>query len=196
MLARRLHYYLAGGRPPGARRRYPGARDATPPRADRPVLLDGGVYFALESPTWTGGLALYDQHLPTTAAARGYLLTAEQFSDVAAQEMHRPPGYEVDVDRVVEAGRLSVGAGRYETIVHTGTGGDGIPALTFTAPWRAHQTRHNPPAARYLAILARGLREAHGWGAERIVMYLRRLPGVQHHQAKLVVRRALATEWK
>jgi len=177
MLARRLHYYLAGGQPPGARRRYPGARDRRPPRANRPVMLSGGVYFALESPTWTGGLAFYDPNLPGRAAARAYLMTAQQFSDVAAQEMHRAPGTDLDIDSVVEAGRLTVGPGRYETILHAGDA-DGIPMLTFTAPWQAHQAEPKPPAARYLSMLAAGLRETHGWSAARTAAYLRRLPGV------------------
>lgn len=34
------------------------------------------------------------------------------------------------------------------------------------------------PSPVYLGMLARGLREAHGWGAERIAGYLVQRPGV------------------
>lgn len=52
--------YLGGGRPPGATRTYPGARDRRPPANDRPLLLPGALFFAWESPTWGGGIAFYD----------------------------------------------------------------------------------------------------------------------------------------
>lgn len=195
MLSRRLRYYLAGGRPPGGARDYPGCRDRRPPRGSRPARLDGGVYFALESRTWTGGLALYDPHLGDTVAGRAYLVTAGQFSDIAAQEMARPPGTDLDLSEAVDTGRMSVGDGRYETIVRAGPDLDGVSMLTFTAPWRAHQARWNAPAARYLALLARGLREAHGWSVARTHAYLHRLPGVHRPGLRALVRDAYATDW-
>src|SRR5205823_6117258 len=39
--AERFHYYIRGGRPPGAARTYPGARDRALPRADEAVWLPG-----------------------------------------------------------------------------------------------------------------------------------------------------------
>lgn len=83
--AARLAWYLTGGRPPGGLRTYPGCRDCRPPRRTVPLLLPGGVYFAGESRAWTGGMAFYDPELPGPAAARGYLMSVEQFADIAAQ---------------------------------------------------------------------------------------------------------------
>lgn len=40
---------------------------------------------------------MYDPLLPGEAAARAYLMTAGQFADVAAQEMYRKPGVDLDV---------------------------------------------------------------------------------------------------
>lgn len=37
LAAVRLRCYLAGGRPPGGARTYPGARDPSPPRRDIPI---------------------------------------------------------------------------------------------------------------------------------------------------------------
>lgn len=56
----RFTCYLAGGRPPGAARTYPGCRDARPPERAVPLLLPGQLYFALESAVWTGGCGFYD----------------------------------------------------------------------------------------------------------------------------------------
>ncbi|MBG0566531.1 histone deacetylase [Actinoplanes aureus] len=175
MCLARLRYYLAGGCPPGARRVLPGCRDPREPAAIRPVMLPGGIYFALNSSQWTGGVALYDRHLPGTTAARAYLLTAGQFADVVAQEMRRAPG--TDLDSVLSRGTAQLGPGPYETLVHAGEH-DGYPVLTFTAPWRAGDIPTTSPAAPYLAMLADGLHEAHGWSAERIVAYLATRRGI------------------
>jgi hypothetical protein len=183
LLADRLRCYLAGGTPPRGLRRYPGCRDPSPPRRSVPVLLPGGIYFALESLAWTGGLALYDPLLPGEAAARAYLITAGQFADVVAQEMYREPdgrhpgGRTTAVDEAVRNGRVELGPGRYETLVYAGAR-DGYPVLTFTAPWHAADVALSPPAPAYLALLARGLRESHHWTAGQIAGYLGGRPGV------------------
>ncbi|MGK5743291.1 histone deacetylase [Micromonospora sp. URMC 103] len=178
MLAARLTTYLAGGCPPGARRTYPGCRDPRPPRRTTPVWLPGGVYFAGESRAWTGGMAFYDPDLPGRAAARAYLLTAGQFADVAAQEMHRPPGADLDLlGEAVTTGRATLGPGRYETLVCPGRRDD-LPLLTFTAPGPASAVPWTAPARHYLGTIARGLHEAHGWPAARVADYLGGRPGV------------------
>jgi hypothetical protein len=179
MHADRLRYYLCGGQPPGGLRVYPGCRNPAAPLRSRPVLLPGGIYFALESGAWTGGTAFYDPTLPGTAAARAYLITSAQFADIAQQEMYRPPPgvAQSEIDRAVRDGSVTLGTGRYETVVCAGAL-DGYPLLTFTAPWTAAEVTWTKPAPRYLAMLASGLREAHGWDAERIVAYLSACPGV------------------
>ena len=112
----RLEAYLSGGRPAGATRHYPGARDPSPPIDDRPLLLPGRLFFAWKSPTWGGGIAFYDADADGTVYARAYRITAEQFSDLAAQEMRRDPGAELDLSQVLAQRRHSYGPGRYETL--------------------------------------------------------------------------------
>jgi hypothetical protein len=177
MHADRLRCYLAGGTPPGGRRTYPGCRNPNPPERTVPVVLPGGVYFALESRAWTGGMAFYDPQLDGEAAARAYLVTTSQFADIAAQEMYRPPCDDLDLLRLVEAGRLELGPGRYETLLYVGAL-DGYPMITFTAPCSAHEVDPAKPAPAYVAFLAGGLRESHGWDTARIAQYLERLPGI------------------
>src|SRR5688500_7228239 len=74
MHADRLSYYRRGGRPPHGARTYPGCRDRSDPERTLPVLLRGRLYFALESPAWTGGLGLYDPLDPGEMPARAYLV--------------------------------------------------------------------------------------------------------------------------
>jgi hypothetical protein len=177
MCAERLAAYLQGGRPPGATRTYPGARDPRPPRSDAAVWLPGGIYFAGQSSVWTGGMAFYDPSLPGQAPARAYLLTLGQFSDVAAQEMYVAPGADLDLAVVLANGRAVVGPGRYQTLLGAGARG-GYPLLTFTSPTALAAAEPTTPAAAYLRMLAAGLAEAHGWTTAQIVGYLVALPGV------------------
>jgi hypothetical protein len=180
MCANRLMCYLAGGTPPGARRIYLGCRDHRAPRRAAPCELAGGVYFATESAVWGGGRAFYDPDLPGTAPARAYLITSGQFTDIAAQEMYRAPGEDVDLESVLSAGRVELGSGRYETVLHVGDF-DGHPLLTFTAAWHANDVPWTVPSAPYLRMLAAGLREAHGWNVHRTARYLAHLPGARGH---------------
>lgn len=104
-------------------------------------------------------------------------MSVEQFADIAAQEMYRPPGDDLDLIRAAATGRAVLGLGRYETLLRVGTH-DGVPMLTFTAPGRAADVPCTAPSPIYLGMLARGLREAHGWDTDRIAGYLVDRPGV------------------
>lgn len=172
----RLGCYLQGGTPPGGARAMPGARDPHPPRADRAVHLPGSVYFAWNSPTWGGGVAFLDPTTAGTSPGRAFLLTREQFSDVVAQEMHRPPG--VDLDLGVLGGRRSwaYGDGRYETL-HVVDEIDAVPVVTFTAPASA-PLDYRAPSGAYLRVMGRGLAESHRWDAEQVAAYLLSCRGI------------------
>jgi hypothetical protein len=176
--AERFSCYLHGGQPPGAAFTYPGARDQTPPRASKAVWLSGGVYFATESQVWGGGRAFYDPDIPGKAAARSYLITTQQFSDVAAQEMYREPGVDLDLTELATLGRLQVGEGRYETLIYAGHD-EHMPMVTFTAPWGIGAVPLLSPSDAYLRMLGQGLRESNGWDARRVGEYLASLPGAR-----------------
>jgi len=171
----RLSCYVAGGCPPGGSRAHPGARDRTLPARSIPVELPGTTYFAGRSAQWGGGVAFYDHATPGRTAARGYLVSAGQFADIAAQEMHRDPRADDPLEQLVLAplaeGRHEVGPGGYETVVDVGRH-DGAPMLTFTAPHRAAAAERSRPSAAYLATMARGLGEAHGWDDQVAHEYL------------------------
>ncbi|MQA80953.1 MAG: histone deacetylase [Streptosporangiales bacterium] len=172
----RLRAYIAGGCLPPGRRTYPGCRDTRMPSRSEPIVLPGRMYFALESPTWTGGLALYDPDDPGETPAAAHLVTAGQFADIAAQEMRREPGADVDLGELLRTGRASLGPGRYDTLVCHGDI-DGMPVVTFTAPWRSADVEWNAPVAAYLGHVAAGLVQTRGWSAERVADYLVSRPG-------------------
>ncbi|MDQ6641528.1 MAG: histone deacetylase, partial [Actinomycetota bacterium] len=99
-----------------------------------------------------------------------YLVTREQFADIASQEMHREPGNELDLSQVMENRSHSYGPGRYETIQLVGEL-EGIPVLTFTLAQTA-QVDVNSPGGAYLATVVRGLRATHALPDAEISDYL------------------------
>ncbi|MFG1911224.1 hypothetical protein [Kribbella sp. NPDC048928] len=88
----RFRCYLAGGRPAGGARVYPGCRDRSDAARMEGVELAGGLVFAGASRVWGGGSAFFDRAALSRVAGRAYLLTPDQLGDVAAQEMRRDPG--------------------------------------------------------------------------------------------------------
>ena len=177
----RFRSYLRGGRPSGALREYAGCRDTRDPERVVSLQVPGGLVFAGDSTVWGGGMAFFDRRALGRIAGRAYLISAGQFADVTAQEMRRPPGGEFARELeglLTEVESLqTLGPGLYETIVRLGAY-EGAPLLTVTHGDVADLTPAAPSAA-YLAQIAAGLHEAHGWGAERIGTYLAPAPGVR-----------------
>ena len=174
--ADRFRCYLHGGRPPGATRTYPGARDPADPLDVRPYRMPGELVFAWESPTWGGGIAFHDSDAAGEVLARAYLLTARQLSDVVEQEMWRTPGADHDLVPLLSSGRHSVGPGRYESLRVVGSLDDRpVVSIGCTDP-RALGLR--APAPAYLATIVRGLRSAHHLSDTEISAYLARSPGM------------------
>lgn len=178
--AARLACYLRGGRPDGGARTQPGCRDPRPPRRAVATVLPGTLYFAGHSLTWGGGSAFYDPATVGEVPCRAYLVTVGQFSDIAAQEMRRPPGTDLDLVPALTTGRAELGPGRYETLLHVGES-DGHPLLTFTASRGVAGADLNAPTPPYLRTLAAGLAESHGWGPWRAAGYLATRPGAAGH---------------
>lgn len=172
----RFLHYLGGGRPAGASRTYPGARNPTPPLDDRALTLPGEMFFAWESPTWGGGIAFYDADSEGPTLARAYLVTDQQFADVAAQERHELPGEDLDLSHVLEHSRHDLGPGRYEALHLVGEL-EGLPVLTFTTP-DPSGLQQNSPTTTYLATLVTGLRETHGLADDDLADYLLGRPGI------------------
>jgi hypothetical protein len=120
-------------------------------------------------------MAFYDPDVPGEVAARAYLITAQQFVDVLAQETRRTPGIALDLTPAFRGDRYSSGVGGYSILVRVGCR-HGVPLVTFTRDRRSTSTLV-APTALYLEAMATGLREAHGWSPTQIDRYLSALPG-------------------
>jgi hypothetical protein len=170
----RLRCYLEGGRPHAALRTYAGARDPGEPSQSRTVWLDGGIVFAGESITWKGGMAFYAPTAAGRVAARAYLLTAQQVSDLVCQEIRRPLVDDLGLLADQPHSGRPLGDGAYDVALRLHDI-DGHPSVTITS---THLAAPVAPSAAYLWWICRGLREAFGWTPERVAEYLGAFPGV------------------
>jgi hypothetical protein len=171
LAAERFSCYVSGGRPPGALRSYDGCRDRTPPARDVGLHLPGRLRFGGVSSVWGGALAFYDRAVEGTLAARAYLITFGQFSDVVAQEARR----QVAGDLVAtDDGGWRAPSRVYESIVRVGEQ-DGVPILSFTS---AQSRAAAPPSEAYLRTILRGLEQTFGWTPAVSAEYLMQAPGV------------------
>ena len=173
MNAARFGCYLSGGRPQGARRTYLGCRDQSPPVRDVGIRLAGGLTFAGSSTVWGGGIAFFDPRADGELAARAYLLTFGQLSDVVAQETRRPVGSDLALGSGVDR-RWVLPSAAYETLLHVGER-DGLPMFTITSLQNLDPA---PPSVPYVRTMLDGLGETFGWTADERVQYLLRAPGV------------------
>lgn len=175
MAAARFSCYLRGGRPTGAGRTYRGCRDGSPPRDSTGVRLRGGIRFAGLSSVWGGGMAFYDPGLDTELAARAYLVTFAQFSDVVAQETRRPVGADLRLGDTTTPRRWPAPSQVYESVLHLGDR-DERPMLTITS-LQDHPAE--APSAAYLRTLLGGLGETFDWSASARASYLMAAAGVR-----------------
>ncbi|MET9253728.1 histone deacetylase [Streptomyces sp. NPDC003717] len=189
----RLAAYVRGGRPAGAAREYPGCRDPRMPERAEAVELGGALYFATWSPVWRGGRAFYDAGATGRVLARAYLVTAGQFADIAAQEMYREPDIDLDLEDVLAQGRAELGEGRYETLVCAGRI-EGLPVLTFTAPWGVGDVEWVAPSRPYVGFLASGLLSAGVWDAEAVASYVAACPGAAGHWTERDIAALMGTD--
>ena len=65
--------------------------------------------------------------------------------------------------------------------------------MTFTASWNRDEIVLNPPVGRYLAMMATGLREAHGFDDDAVVAYLWDRPGLRPAWTREALAAAIAS---
>lgn len=180
----RMMCYIQGGKPNGGSREYAGCTDKTAPLEDRVFEIPGELYFAGRSKVWGGGMGFVD-HTKSYArtVSRAYLITAEQFMDVAKQE-NWTSTQELSF-RMIDEGaiRLTPQTWWHKTMVKRGRRSegsydllwmcgeiDGVKAYTFTSPTVRPRT---VPSKAYTNMIATGLAETCGWGPVQSAAYLR-----------------------
>ena len=194
----RFRCYLAGGRPDGGTRDYAGCRDPRDPAGRSASSAPGRLVFAGR----VGRLGRRHGVLRRASAAgavacRAYLVTAEQFADVAAQEMRREPGGEFAqaLAAVLPDGRRAAHDGSRPLRDggpprHAG----GRPMFTVTNGDIGSLDARRTERRRTCGRIAAGSREAHGWDDARIASYLAAAPGARESWTSAAVLEALRVE--
>lgn len=182
LLRSRFVTYLRGGPVPGSGRIQAGSRDDADPRDAAPYQFDQPLIFGQRASGWGGGGVCFvdpdpdpdpGRAQPRITSGRAWLVTAEQLSDIWAQENGLAVGTDLDLEAVMAAGSVDVGTGWYRRLLSLGEL-DGHPVLTFTC---ASAPELNPADPSYLGVVGHGLRETWGWSPEEAASYLAACPG-------------------
>lgn len=155
LCADRLACYLRGGTPAGGRRPTPGARDPSPPRDWRRVVVPHPLWFGGPSRTWRGGPAFLDVEHVGEAVGRAWLVTRDQLADVVAQENGLPVGAVDLAEDHLRDGGVAVADGPYGRVVALAAV-DGRPAATCTY---VRRPAGRAPDPAYLEVVRAGLVE-------------------------------------
>lgn len=180
---RRFDCYISGGTPEGATRAYPGCRDKSTPRADRPITLSRSLYFANHSDTWGGAVAFIRPNSSDALTyGRMYLITYDQFNDVVRQENGRPiPGPFIvpPFNQLAQQNEWLLPSIRlYGQMLRVGTF-ENAPILTFSATREDFQL--GPPSNAYVRTIVSGLEETYPcMRKSEIHDYLLRTDGIRN----------------
>ncbi len=180
LCSRRFMRYIEGGQADGASGPSMGCRDKTPPKDDQPIKISYALYFAKQSPSWDNkGVAFIGLKKEETGATLGrmYLITEQQFLDVATQE-NEGARISVDLEKVKQQGGMIFQESWYGNILYLGEQ-DGFPIYTFTSSRDVGLETPVAPSPRYLQYIISGLKEVYPLTHEDIVEYLLSKPGIK-----------------
>lgn len=181
LLKERFSCYIGGGRPANAKRVYPGCTNKTLPEKSKGITINGELYFAKSSKTWSGGGAgfiqsNFDKSIETLG--RMYLITQQQFVDLVQQEIKFEGDFDIDLQQVIKNRSLDMKNNSwYGKIIYLGEDEDS-PIFTFTNEDYL-KDEINPPHEFYLKIIIDGLKETYQMSDNEIEAYLKNKEGIK-----------------
>ncbi|HSW79249.1 MAG TPA: M20/M25/M40 family metallo-hydrolase [Candidatus Saccharimonadales bacterium] len=185
----RFMKYVEGGRPEGASFVLPGCRDKTPPIKDLFISLPYELYFSGNTDRYmdAGGMANLDvkRSAKSHTIARAYLITIEQFEDIAAQENYQGKPVRLPLTKAINAGYSPIanieGDSVYDVLLYGGTR-DRIPIFSLTS--LRPRISYAVPGPAYTHFLCKGLSQNPKLNTESAVDYLASRPGIAGHYSK------------
>lgn len=180
LCSRRFMRYIEGGQAEGTSGSYPGCRDKTPPKDDQPIKIPYPLYFAKPSARWDNkGVAFIGLKKEESEETLGrmYLITEQQFLDVASQE-NEGTRFPIDLQKAKQQGGMIFQDLSYGNILYLGEQ-DGFPIYTFTSSEDLALEVPVAPSSRYLQYIISGLKEVYPLTDESIVEYLLSKPGIK-----------------
>jgi len=171
--------YIVGGQPRGSNKVYDGARDKTPPLFSNKFIINHDLYFSKNSSAWNnGGVAFIDVELSNSAKtlARVYLITRQQFEDVARQETSSDNVLPIAFGQAIQNGfTIFKSPSWYGNVLNIGTK-KGCPILALTSENTIQEYVKPDPA--YLLTIMRGIHEVFKITPKEMASYFSRKRGV------------------
>jgi hypothetical protein len=181
LLKERFSCYIGGGQPANAKRVYPGCTNKTQPEKSKQIIINGALYFAKSSKTWSGGGAGFiksDFDKNTNTLGRMYLITQQQFIDLVQQEIKFEGDFDINLKRVIKNRSLDMKNNSwYGKIIYLGEE-ENCPIFTFTNEDYL-KDEINPPHEFYLKIIIEGLKETYSRSDAEIETYLKTKEGIK-----------------
>jgi hypothetical protein len=177
LLEERFNCYIQGGKPKGSIKNYDGCRNKSLPVCSEKIYLPYELYFAKESSTWNnGGVAfIKNTNSKIETLGRMYLITEEQFIDVAKQETNTKIDLAIDFEKAIkEDSTIFKDKSWYGKLIYLGKQNE-IPIFTITAE---KKFQDNKPYKNYLKTIIEGIKETFNHDEMTIIEYLINKEGV------------------
>jgi hypothetical protein len=194
--------YIRGGKSVFNGQTYQGCRNKQDPIRDYALVVNHELYFAKNSDPWGGAMAfVVSQETRSQTLGRAYLITSEQFVDIASQQNGRKPGdpefvmnytYSEGVkesyfNRSDPAKPLGQGNQWYARILKLGAR-ESWPVFTVTAEWSGYG-EPNAPGSSYLNVIARGIQQMGKISQHAMVEYFNGKVGIKDRISRPVLER-------
>ncbi len=179
--------FIEGGKMDGADRICVGCRDKTAPKKSMFLSLPYDLVFAGQSSTHSGGLAILgtDRSSKSHTIARAYLITVEQFEDIAAQENFQTESIRLPLTAAIRAGHATIkgikGTRTYDELLYCGEY-DRMPMFSLTS-LKPH-SQYTAPNPFYTQSLCKGLSQHPELNAKTAIEYLANRPGIIGNYSK------------
>jgi succinyl-diaminopimelate desuccinylase len=173
--------FIEGGKLEGTERICTGCRDKSPPKKDMFISLPYDLVFADQSPVNSGGFAILNtkKSARSHTIARAYLITVDQFEDIAAQENYQTEYLRLPLTKSIRTGHTTInnvkGSRTYDELMYCGEF-DRIPMFTLTTLRQI--TSYTAPNPLYTKSLCKGLSQNPEINADMAVEYLANRPGI------------------
>ena len=194
--------YIRGGKSAFNGQTLQGCRHKQDPIRDYALVINHELYFARNSVVWGGAMAfVLPEESRVQTLGRAYLITAEQFSDIACQQNGRRPGdtnfamnyaYSAGVkesyfNSADPSGPLGQGKQWYGRILRLGER-ESWPVYTVTAEWQGYG-EPSAPGRSYLNVITKGIQQLGRISAAAMVEYFSSKVGVKERISRPVIER-------
>ncbi len=157
-----------------------GCTDKSPPLKDVLMSFPYKLFFAGNCETCGGGHAFIDYRKDEAShtISHAYLITREQFEEIASQENYWPETVALPFDKAVEDGHATIGdgTGDYNELLYSGIK-EGYPIFSLTT--NDPDTPKTMPNRKYTEMLCKGLSDVNQLGKKEAVDYLMAAPGIK-----------------